>query len=143
MRGLLKIVAVLRRSSRSRSESESWRASELGGEIVTLHTAGPDGDVETRVWIVDDGGHAWLRAGMPDNTWLQRIDANPDVVVERRGEAIRFRAVPVRDDPAIRDRIHELMREHYTWADRVVGQIRDGTKSVPIRLDPVAIATPD
>lgn len=112
-------------------------ASELGGEIVTLHTSSPTGDVETRIWVVDHDGHAWLRAGMPDSGWLLRIDADPDVVVERGGESLYFRAVPVRDDPALRERIHELMREHYTWADRAVSLLRDGSKSVPIRLDPI------
>lgn len=112
-------------------------ASELGGEIVTLHTTTPDGEAETRIWVVDDMGHAWLRAGTPGNGWLRRIDANPDVVVERAGLSTRFRAVPVRDDPTLRDRIHELMAQKYTWADRVVSLMRDGSKSVPIRLDPV------
>lgn len=110
--------------------------SELGGEIVTLHT-NVGGEASTRIWVVDDAGRAWLRAGNPSNGWLQRIDANPDVVVERNGESTRFHAVPVRDDPAVRDRIHALMREKYTWADRIVSLIGDRTKSVPIRLDPV------
>jgi hypothetical protein len=111
--------------------------SELGGEIVTLGTRAPDGDAHTRIWVVDDAGHAWLRAGAPGNAWLLRIDANPDVTVERAGVLTRFRAVPVRDDPALRDRIHALMREKYTWADRIVSLMRDGSHSVPIRLDPV------
>ena len=117
-------------------------ASELGGEIVTLHTNTPDGEAETRIWVVDDMGHAWLRAGTPGNGWLHRIDANPDVVVERAGQSTRFRAVPVRDDPILRDRIHELMAQKYTWADRVVSLMRDGSKSVPIRLDPVEPTAP-
>jgi hypothetical protein len=117
-------------------------ASELGGEIVTLHTNSPDGEAKTRIWVVDDAGHAWLRAGNPSNGWLARIDANPDVVVERNGESTRFNAVPVRDDPTLRERIHALMREKYTWADRIVSLIGDRTKSVPIRLDPVEPPNP-
>lgn len=111
--------------------------SELGGEIVTLETHTPDGDSSTRIWVVDDAGRAWLRAGTPDNGWLKRIDANPDVSVERNGEPTRYKAVPVRDDPALRDRIHQLMRDKYTWADRIVSLMRDGSSSVPIRLDPI------
>ena len=97
--------------------------SELGGEIVTLGTTTPDGASSTRIWVVDDAGHAWLRAGAPSNGWLVRIDANPDVTIERAGQVTRYKAVPVRDDPKLRDRIHALMR--------------DGSHSVPIRLDPV------
>lgn len=113
-------------------------ASELGGEVVTLHTASPDGEVTTRIWIVDEAGYAWLRAGVPENGWLLRIDADPEVVIERGGESLRFRAVPVRNDPAIRDRIHERMRQDYGLADRIVSLIRDSSRSVPVRLDPIA-----
>ena len=111
--------------------------SELGGEIVTLGTSSASGDASTRIWVVDDAGHAWLRAGAPSNGWLVRIDANPDVTIERAGQRTRYKAVPVRDDPTLRDRIHALMREKYTWADRIVSMMRDGSHSVPIRLDPV------
>jgi len=112
-------------------------ASELAGEIVTLGTSTPDGDSSTRIWVVDDAGHAWLRAGSPENGWLTRIVANPNVTIERNGVLTRYTAVPVRDDPTLRDRIHALMREKYTWGDRIVSLMRDGSHSVPIRLDPV------
>jgi hypothetical protein len=119
-----------------------FAASELGGEVVTLQTNGPDGVAETRTWIVDDGGYAWLRSGTPQNGWLLRIEADPEVLIERDGEKSAFRAVPVLGDPAVRDRIHALMREKYTWGDRVVSLIRDGEKSVPIRLEPVDAGDP-
>jgi hypothetical protein len=113
-------------------------ASELGSELVTLGTVGADGATsETRLWIVDDGGSAWLRAGVPESGWLLRIQANPAVVVERGGTTTSFRAVPV-SDPILRDRIHRLMREKYGWADRWISIIRDGGASVPVRLDPRA-----
>ncbi len=114
-----------------------FAASEAGGEIVTLRTTGADGaPAETRLWVVEDGGFAWLRAGVPTSGWLLRIDADPAVEVERGGRTLRMRAVPVRD-PAVRDRIHALMRERYGWADVFVSLIRDGNASVPVRLEPV------
>jgi hypothetical protein len=117
--------------------------SELGGEIVTLGTHAADGgEASTRVWVVDDGGRAWLRAGTPDNGWLARIDANPDVTIERAGVVTRYRAVPVRGDAPLRDRIHALMAEKYTWADRIISAMRDGAGSVPIRLEPVEPGPP-
>jgi hypothetical protein len=119
-----------------------FAASELGGEVVTLHTNGPKGESQTRTWVVDEGGFAWLRSGTAGNGWLLRIDADPMVLVERQGESTRFRAVPVRDDPTLRDRIHALMRDKYTWADQLVSLIRDGSKSVPIRLEPVISGDP-
>jgi len=39
--------------------------SELGGEVVTLHTqAAGGGEKRTHLWVVDDAGAAWVRAGM-------------------------------------------------------------------------------
>lgn len=136
MRRLRKVLAVVLAAAMALGIG-IFGVSELGGEIGTLGTSTPDGDAHTRIWVVDDSGHAWLRAGSPDNGWLLRIDANPDVTVEREGQVTRYRAVPVRDDPTLRDRIHELMRQKYTWADRIVSLMRDGSQSVPIRLDPV------
>lgn len=137
MRGIRRIVVLLLVLAVA-LVAGIFAASELGGEVVSLHTHGPDGDATTRTWVVDDAGFAWLRSGTPENGWLVRIDAAPDVIVERGGESLHFRAVPVRDDPAVRDRIHALMRDKYTWADRIVSLIRDGSRSVPIRLEPAA-----
>jgi hypothetical protein len=110
--------------------------SELGGEVVTLHTqVVGGGEKRTHLWVVDDAGVAWLRAGMASSGWLARIEQNPNVLVERGGRLIRFRAVPVRE-PRVRDRIHALMREKYGAADRLVGMLRDPAQSVPVRLEP-------
>jgi hypothetical protein len=111
-------------------------ASEYGGEVVVVHTHDGAGEKVTHLWVVDDAGFAWLRAGMPDSGWLKRIDANPDVTVERAGQTQHFKAVPVHD-PGVRDRIHALMREKYPTADRLISVIRDPNGSVPVRLEPV------
>jgi hypothetical protein len=71
-------------------------ASELGGEVIILHTQTADGEKRTRLWVVDDAGFAWVRAGMSSSGWLARIEGNPIVLVERGGRLIRYRAVPVR-----------------------------------------------
>jgi len=114
-----------------------FAASEFGGEVVHLRTTDAQGaEHTTHLWVVDDGGFAWLRAGMPDSAWLKRIEADPNVVVERRGAALQFRAVPVHD-PAVRDRIHALMRRDYPWADRFISLLRDPNGSVPVRLEPI------
>jgi hypothetical protein len=113
-----------------------FAASEFGGEVVHLRTTDAQGvEHTTHLWVVDDAGFAWLRAGHGDTGWLQRIEAHPDVVVERRGEALHFRAVPVHD-PAVRDRIHALMRRDYPLADRFISVVRDPNGSVPVRLEP-------
>ena len=111
-------------------------ASEFGGEVVTLHTHAANGaDKTTHLWVVDDVGFAWLRAGVPTSAWLRRIEANPDVTIERGGQLEHFKAVPVRE-PAVRNRIHELMRQKYAWSDRIAGLLRSPDGSVPVRLEP-------
>jgi hypothetical protein len=112
-------------------------ASELGGEVVTLDTVDASGAHHaTHLWVVDDAGFAWLRSGAPGAAWLARIDASPDVEVERGGVRQRVHAVPVREADA-RERVHALMREKYGWADRLISGVRDPGRSVPVRLEPV------
>ena len=114
-----------------------FAASELGGEVVKLDTVDASGAHHvTHLWVVDDGGFAWLRAGVPTSGWLVRIEANPDVTVERGGVTYKMKAVPVHE-PVVRDRIHALMREHYPLADRLISVMRDPNGSVPVRLEMV------
>lgn len=113
-------------------------ASELAGEVVTVHTVAPDGAPKaTRLWVVDDGGAEWLRAGVPSEPWLAHVDRTPVIEFERAGTTRRMRAVPVRDDPAVHARIHALMRERYGNVDRFISMLRDGDKSVMVRLEPL------
>jgi hypothetical protein len=111
--------------------------SEIGGEVVVLESIDADGEShETRLWVVEYDGHAWLRAGMPESAWLVRIQGNPEVTITRAGEPLTYRAVPV-PDPVIRDRIHALMRESYPFADAYISVMRDPDGSVPVRLDAI------
>ena len=63
----------------------AWASSALHAPAPTA--GGPH---ETRVWIVDDGGALWLRAGNPTSRWLLAIQRDPTVEVERGG------ATPIR-----------------------------------------------
>lgn len=109
-------------------------AGELGGEVVTLRTADTVGVThETSVWVVDDGGRQWLRAGSPKASWYQRILVKPEVELVRNEQTGRYTAVPVEGSRA---RINALMAERYGWADRVIGLVRSRDGAVAIRLDP-------
>jgi hypothetical protein len=112
-------------------------ASEQAGEVVTLVTFDTDGaGAETRLWVVDDGGSAWLRAGQPSASWLARIEAVPEVVVKRGASEERYRAVPVRGAEATA-RINEQMRARYGLWDRWISLIHDDDQCVAVRLDPI------
>ena len=109
-------------------------ASELGGEVVELHTVDASGDFHsTSLWIVDEGGYSYLRAGDRAASWFSNIERQPVVDIERGGEMMRFTAVPV---PRQTSEIDALMARDYGLADRLVAMMRDPSKSVAIRLVP-------
>ncbi|HKJ23832.1 MAG TPA: hypothetical protein VKB65_03360 [Myxococcota bacterium] len=105
------------------------------GEVVVLHTF-VDGDSQTRrLWIVDDAGVSWLRAGQPRASWYQRILQNPEIEVVRGGETYAYTAFPVEGGPTV-DHVNALMSRKYGWADGLIGAMVDRTDAVAIRLDP-------
>jgi len=109
-------------------------AGDLGGEVVVLTTYAQGGNPHTtKLWVVDDNGQIWLRAGQPDSDWLRRLQGNDSVQLERNGKVSDYRAVVV---PQQRERINRLMAERYGWADQLIGLVRDGSRTQPIRLDP-------
>lgn len=107
---------------------------EVGRDVVTLRTQRADGSwQETRLWIVDDGGSAFLHSGGAD--WRARFAGDPVIEVERGGTTRRYRAHP---EPGPHPRIHQLLREKYGIADRwvrLLGPDREDTLAV--RLDPL------
>jgi len=105
------------------------------GEVVVLETRDAAGAHETRLWVVDEGGAAWLRTGDATSPWLARLRANPDVAVTRRGERRDYRAVPVEDAQA-RERINALTLEKYGWRERTLRAGMDPSGVTPIRLEP-------
>ena len=52
-------------------------ASE-SGEVVVVTTVDADGNpAETRLWVVDHEGSAYLRAGSPQSGWFQQLQPAP------------------------------------------------------------------
>jgi hypothetical protein len=123
---------------------------EIGREVVVVHEPTPSGVMHrSRLWIVDDGGHSWIHPGNANaQWWVQQMDANPIVEVERGGETRRYR---VRPDPDAHAKVHQLMRQKYGLADWWVrfltgtdtnSGVLTGKKctTVPIRLEPIGAA---
>lgn len=111
-----------------------YAASETTGEVVVLTTSDSDGNPhETRLWIVDNGGEAWLRAGGDTAGWYGQILENATVTLMRNGSSAVFTAVPV---PAATDTISSLMRDKYTWGDKLVSKMIDRKASIAILLEP-------
>jgi hypothetical protein len=111
----------------------SMIASE-SGEVVVLQTSDAAGaPQETRLWLVEHGGHAWLRSGNDASSWFVRLQERPDVTVVRDDQALAVRAVP---DVTQRATINDLMNEKYGWADSYIGFLFGRDDAVPIRLEP-------
>jgi hypothetical protein len=112
------------------------------GEVVTITTVDDQGHSSvTGLWIVEIGGHLYLRAGSPKAMWLERIRARPVVELTRNGVTRLVRATPI-DDPALRNAVSWAMREKYGLVDAVIVRIIDHSKSVPILLEPLSPQTP-
>jgi hypothetical protein len=68
---------------------------EVGNEVVVVRTEEPDGTWhDSRLWIVDDAGHAWLH-GDRRSRWMRNLESRPIVEIVRGGEAARYRATQV------------------------------------------------
>lgn len=107
-------------------------ASEHGGETVVLETLDERGNsFFTKLWVVDIHDEPWLRAGQPDATWLQRIQASPDVFLVRDGTRAAYRAEIAGYEA---DRINYEMREKYGYADQLISLIHAPGQVVAIRL---------
>jgi hypothetical protein len=104
------------------------------GEVVVLTTRDDAGrSRETRLWVVDDGSHTWLRSGSAKAGWYRQLATRPDVEVRRGEQVLRVRAVP---EPGARERVNGLMRAKYGWADAYIGALFGRDDAIPIRLDP-------
>jgi len=104
------------------------------GEVVVLKTTDAAGAThETRLWIVDDGGQPWLRAGSDAAGWYRLLVERPEVEVVRGDATLAVHAVP---EVAARARVNELMRAKYGWADAYIALLFGRDDAVPIRLEP-------
>jgi hypothetical protein len=104
-------------------------------EVVVLHTRDERGaEFTTKMWVVDLGAVTWIRVANPTRAWYQRLLANPQVELERRGRRAAYLAIP-ENEPATRLTVDEAFAEKYGWIDRWYGLLvrRD---AVPIRLIP-------
>lgn len=110
-------------------------ASEYGGEVVVLTTVDAEGvDHHTSLWIVEDRGKQYLRAGSIESAWYQRLRDNPEVRLQRGGQEGTYRAFP---DPQQTGPVNLLMARDYGYADKLIALFRDDALSMAVRLEPI------
>jgi hypothetical protein len=106
-----------------------------GREVVVLRTFDAQGQPrETRTWIADQEGYAWIEAANSERPFLLHIQTNPEVEL-RRGDALRQCHAVLALNPDGHQRIRRLLGEKYGWADRWVGLLTDTSGSLAVRLE--------
>ena len=109
-----------------------------GHEVIVLRTAGDRGAPrETRVWIVDEGDHAWIEAATPERDFYRDLLAHPEAELVRGGAISRVRAEPV-PGPEPHGHLRALLRAKYGLADWWVGLLQDTSRSVAVRIAPAS-----
>jgi len=103
-------------------------------EVVIVRTFDPDGRArDTRTWIADDAGFAWVEAANPERPFLRQIEARPDIELVRAGRTRRCRAEAL-PNPSGHARIRRMLADRYGWADCWIGMLADTSRSIAVRL---------
>src|SRR5262249_39257346 len=103
-------------------------------EVVVLRTVDADGRPrETRTWVADDGGFAWVEAANPERPFLGQLRTHPEVEMRRggRGHPGRAERMP---NPEGHAHVRALLARRYGWADCWIGMLTDTSHSVAVRL---------
>lgn len=114
-------------------------AASESGEVVVLSFTDATGEVhETRLWVVDHQGQAWIRPGQANSGWASRLAGNAEVVIERDGTLGNFRAVVA---PEMATLINDLMLKKYGWREQVISAMFGShDDSLPLRLEQMVSA---
>jgi len=104
-------------------------------EVAVLRTFDPDQTPhDTKMWIVDYQGHAYVRVGRQGRPWGERAHAHPDVELSRGGVATPVHATFVDDSPTLQA-VDAAFRAKYGWVDWWFGLVLR-SHATTVRLDP-------
>jgi Uncharacterized protein conserved in bacteria (DUF2255) len=105
-------------------------------EVARLRTVDEAGVVhETKLWIVDHDGAAWVRVARPERQWFQRLKHQPEIeIVRGDGAPQRVHASPDPSD-ATKAALDAAFRAKYGLVDWWYGLLLRRAP-IPVRLDP-------
>src|SRR5258706_12811317 len=90
-------------------------------EVAVLRSYEADGTPkDTKMWIVDYDGKPHVRIRRPGRGWGERLKANPEVELTRRGGAPSPRVAAVVAAPDTIRAVEHPHRGKYGWGDRRV-----------------------
>jgi hypothetical protein len=104
-------------------------------EVARLRTFDDSGSpYDTKMWVVDLDGRAYVRVGRAGRGWGERLKAHPQVELIRESGTVPCTASLVTDETA-RRRIDEAFAAKYGWVDWWYGVVlRSNAETV--QLDP-------
>lgn len=104
-------------------------------EVAVLRTFDADGAKhDTKLWVADVAGVAYVRADRSGRSFGDHLGANPGVELVRGGETTRCTAAIV-TDAAVRRSVDQAFAAKYGWVDWWYGLVLR-SDPVPVRLDP-------
>ncbi len=107
-----------------------------GKEVVVVRTHAEDGGWrETRTWVAEDDGAAYIEIANPQRPFYLDIQRNPEIELKRGGRIESHRVVVLKQ-PDGHLLIRRLLRQRYGWADVWIGMIADTSESLALRLEP-------
>jgi hypothetical protein len=103
-------------------------------EVVRLRTFDGATVHETKLWVVDHDGAAWVRVARPEREWFRRLRERPEIeIVRGDGPPRKVRATPDPTDETKRA-LDAAFRAKYGLVDWWYGVVLR-RNAVPIRLD--------
>jgi hypothetical protein len=136
-RTLVRLLAAALASLAALAAITGW-ALESGGVLV-VETASADGSTRsTHVWYAEHEGALWLEAGTPENGWFVDVRREPRLAVAAPSHLAGRYAVEILATPEAHQRIRSLLRAKYALRDRWIELLFDTSRSVAVRLVPLA-----
>lgn len=111
----------------------TWVALEANEVVIVRSVDENGGWRETRTWIAEHDGHAYIEVANPQRPLYLDIQRNPEIEL-RRGGRIEKHRVLVLKQPEGHELIRRLLRQRYGWADVWIGFIADTSESLALQL---------
>ncbi len=112
-------------------------------EVVVLRTNDARGEIfQTRLWVADHAGQAWLIARFPDRRWLARLQTNPRIELVRNGST-QCHLAAIIEDHATREELRPVFTHKYHRAmtiAKIPSQWRALVTSDPQSAEPILIS---
>jgi len=105
-------------------------------EVAVLRTRDEAGaSHDTKLWVVDHGGAAWVRVARPERRWFQRLASHPEIEILRHDGAPQRVIAKPDPSPETRTALATAFRAKYGLVDWWYGVLlrRD---PIPVRLEP-------